>query len=269
MTDAAEIIPAYARAGLPVLPLHAAPGGVCTCGKADCRVLPDGKIVGSPGKHPLIRTGKDGASGDIGTIAEWLARWPWANWGVRPPVGVVVLDVDVRNGGPAALAELEARHGALPATLTARTGTGGMHYWLSYHGPTRGKLGQGIDVKSNSGYVVAPPSTHACGGAYEWTDQRPAAIAPRWVATILNPPVRRYGPRPDSGGIEGLVRFVADSIEGERNQRLFWAACRAAEKGADPGPLVDAAVSVGLVPNAALATVRSAGRAVQPERRAA
>lgn len=258
--DAAEIIPGYAAAGLPVLPLHAAPGGLCTCGKPDCRVLPDGTVVGSPGKHPLIRNGKDGATTDLGTIAEWLARWPSCNWGVRPPIGVIVLDIDPRNGGDVEFQKLQDRHALLSATLTARTGSGGTHHWLSYNGPTRGRLCTGVDVKSNSGYVVAPPSVHACGGAYEWLDQRPAAYAPAWVKAILNPPIRRYSPTAP-GNIAPLVRFVANSTEGERNRILYWAACRAHEKQLDTAPLIDTAVSIGLDQHAAIATVRSAANA--------
>lgn len=257
--DAVDIVTGYAAAGVGVLPLHRMHDGRCTCGRpagtgpTDCH---------SPAKHPLTRNGKDDATTDVGVIAEWLARWPGCNWGVRPPVGVVVLDIDPRNGGEDSLAKLELQHGPLPRTLTARTGSGGLHIWLSYAGPTRGKLAAGIDVKSNSGYLVAPPSVHACGGTYEWLDQRPAAYAPAWVKAILNPPVRRYAPAPGGGGsIEHLLRFVAASGEGERNRRLFWAACRAVEKGIDPAPLVDAAVAVGLDHASSLATVNSARRA--------
>lgn len=257
--DAIDTVLGYAAAGVGVLPLHAMDGDRCTCGK------PAGKGPGachSPAKHPLTRSGKDDATTDPGTIAEWLARWPGCNWGVRPPVGVVVLDVDPRNRGASTLVDLQAKNGQLPATLTARTGSGGWHIWLSYNGPARGKLGQGIDVKTNSGYLVAPPSVHECGGTYEWIDQRPAAYAPAWVRALLNPPTRRYPVRPGRGDAAGhLVRFVAAAPEGQRNQRLYWAACRAHEAGMDPAPLVDAAVAAGLVHMAAVATVRSAGRA--------
>jgi hypothetical protein len=272
--DAAEVIPTYIQAGLPVMPLHSARDGICTCGRLDCH---------SPGKHPILglahrkddplRATCHGECGRLGhglydattdatTVAIWLAKWPWCNWGVRPPVGVVILDVDPRNGGATALQELTGRHGELPPTLTARTGSGGLHIWLSYNGPTRGKLCTGVDVKSNTGYVVAPPSVHACGGTYEWINQQGAAYAPQWVKDILNPPIRHY---PTSGGrganVTNLIQFVAESGEGERNRRLYWAACRAHEAGMDPTPLVDAACSVGLTTSAALATVRSAANA--------
>lgn len=263
--DAAEIVEGYIRAGVPVLPLHAMrESGICSCGKPSGKGLTD---CHSPAKHPLTRNGKDDATTDPTTVGEWLARWPWCNWGVRPPVGVLVLDVDPRNGGDVELAALEEKNGKLPATLTARTGSGGLHIWLSYNGPTRGKLCTGVDVKTNTGYLVAPPSVHMAGGTYEWIDQQPAAYAPAWVKAIMNPPIRRFAPRPGGGSIEPLVQFVlgAGTGDGERNNRLYWACCRAHEKGLDPTPLVDAAVSLGLTQMAADATARSAAQA--PARR--
>jgi hypothetical protein len=281
--DAAELIPSYVAAGVPVLPLHTIRGSRCTCGR------PHGKgprDCQSPGKHPVLapahrrddplrqtchgECGRPGhglydATLDLGVIAEWMGRWPGCNWGVRPPAGVVVLDIDPRNGGDESLAELEARHGALPHTLTAITGSGGRHIWLTYNGPARGKLAAGIDVKTSTGYLVAPPSLHVSGGHYRWSVEAPAAYAPRWVQLILNPPRRPRPFAPPSGqaGLDALVRFVAEATEGERNRRLFWAACRAAEKNLDPEPLIEAAVSIGLDERGARATVRSAERAPQ------
>lgn len=260
--DAIDEVLRYAAAGVGVMPLHTWRGGRCTCRRSDCAVLGDGTTVGSPAKHPLTEHGKDDATTDLGVIAEWAARWPGCNWGMRPPVGVVVLDVDPRNGGDEQLAQLEEKNGALPDTLKARTGSGGWHIWLTYNGPTRGKLCTGVDVKTNGGYLVAPPSLHACGGRYEWIDQRPAAYAPEWVKAILNPPVVRRPRLGDARGIDPLIRFVMGGTPGtDRNKRLFWAACRAVEQGADPWGLLDAAVQVGLAEMEASATIRSATRA--------
>lgn len=250
--DALDQVLQYADAGMGVMPLHAIVRGACSCRVPDCT---------SAAKHPITRHGKDDATTDRGTIAEWAARYPGCNWGVRPPVGVVVLDVDVRSGGLDTLAALQAEHGAIPATLTARTGSGGWHHWLTYNGPARGKLGTGIDVKGNGGYLVAPPSVHACGNPYTWTDTRAAAYAPQWVKDILNPPRVRRPIYTDGSVLDPLVKFVGGGLAGtDRNKRLFWAACRAAEKGADPMGLLDAAVNVGLAEAEAIATIRSAER---------
>jgi hypothetical protein len=165
----AEWAAKYAAAKLPVLPLHSIRDGRCTC-RTDC-----GR---NAGKHPVTRHGKDDATADPSQVAAWWERWPWANIGIRIPAGLVALDVDPRNSGAVALAELTHRHGRLPQTLTARTGAGGLHIWLAYAGPARAQLRRGVDVKVSSGYVVAPPSIHASGRRYEWITDLPTAPAP-------------------------------------------------------------------------------------------
>ena len=91
---------AYARAGLAVLPLHHPIGeGKCSCRKA----------CGSIGKHPHTRNGYYDATTDEATISAWWERWPNANIGIATGMisGLVVLDVDPKNGGDANLEELE------------------------------------------------------------------------------------------------------------------------------------------------------------------
>lgn len=271
MDSAVELLTSYIDMGIAVFPLHGVDEhGRCTCARPDCGVMPDGSISGSPAKHPLLGLahGKDDprrstcrgecgrpghglhdATTDPGQLAEWLAAYPRCNWGIRPPVGVLVLDVDPRNGGDVEIAKLQERHGALPTTLTARTGSGGLHIWLTYHGPTRGKLCTGVDVKTNTGYLVAPPSTHIRGGRYEWIDHNPAAYAPTWVKNIMNPPAKlRPAPRPgDAGGrrARGLIDIVAHTPFGQVNDVLYWAACRADEHGVLDSILEDLVAAAG------------------------
>lgn len=241
--DAVELVTSYIAQGIGVFPLYGVgEDGRCQCGR-DCP---------SPAKHPrfglahrkddprratcrgecgMLGHGLHDATTDPGQVAEWLAAFPEGNWGIRPPVGVLVLDVDPRNEGDIELHKLQQQHGNLPPTLTARTGSGGLHIWLSYNGPTRGKLCPGVDIKSNSGYLVAPPSRHVCGGTYTWADTKPAAYAPQWVKDIMNPPVR-LRPQPRTRGdltrvAKGLVDYVARKQFGEVNDAVYWAACRA------------------------------------------
>jgi len=240
-----------------VLPLHTMHDGRCTC-RRDC-----GR---NAGKHPLTAHGKDDATTDPGQVAAWWARWPGANVGIRPPAGVIVLDVDPRNGGSTALLALTREHGQLPATLTARTGSGGLHIWLSYGGRTRGQLCRGVDIKTHGGYVVAPPSMHASGRRYEWLAVLPTAPAPRWVRQLLDPPpvpLPSRPRRPASGErqLDGLLRHVAEDPGGELNRRLYWAASRAHESGLDVEPLVDLAVEMGHPERGARNTAASAAKA--------
>jgi hypothetical protein len=155
----------YASRGWPVEPLHTpTENGLCSCGKRNCS---------SPGKHPRTLHGLKDASTDPDVITKWWEAWPEANVGVVTGKisGLVVLDVDPRASGDKSLAELEREHGSLPTTLEARTGGGGRHIVFAYPaGGVRTRIGlmPGLDLKSDGGYFVAPPSLHASGGRYEW-----------------------------------------------------------------------------------------------------
>jgi hypothetical protein len=114
------------------------------------------------GKEPRTRHGHKGAKKERAAIRQWWTRNPDANIGIAIPPGVVVLDVDPRNGGS------RDALGSLPDTPTARTGGGGHHAWFKLPAGVQVKpLGKGIDIKAN-GYVVAPPSIHPNGEAYAW-----------------------------------------------------------------------------------------------------
>ena len=197
---------AYAAAGLPVLALRART------------------------KEPATRHGKDDATIDLEEIREWWTRHPGHNIGIRPPADVLVVDIDPRNGGDLTL------RGRLPRTWTAETGSGGLHIWLrAQPRPWRSTLAEGVDLKTATGYLVAPPSIHPNGQRYRWANQAPIAHAPGWLldrATRPKPPP----PQPFTGTAgsreSGLVNAVARAGAGHRNQLLYWAARRALETGA-------------------------------------
>lgn len=246
---------AYGTGGALVLPLHTPTGTGCSCHRREC---------GHIGKHPRTMNGKNDATDDADTITRWWAMWPNANIGIRPHPGQVVLDVDPRNGGAAQYSAMLNHFGPLPATRTARTGSGGLHLWFTLHGDVRGQLAPGIDVKTHSGYLVAAPSVHASGRRYEWIDASDIAAAPAWLLTLLTPPApapRRAAGNATPVKLAALVRLVEQAPDGELNNRLYWASCRAHECGADTAPLVAAAIAKGHPERGAIATARSAGNA--------
>jgi hypothetical protein len=135
--------------------------------------------VGSD-KAPLIAGGFKSAS----TVLKVVRTMAWDRDGVMIaaaiPKGVVVIDVDPRNGGDNTLALFPA----LPSTRTTKTRSDGRHYWLTVEPGTemRGKLGPGIDVKRHEkGYVVIPPSA---GYSYLRGGMR-MAKAPKWLLDEL------------------------------------------------------------------------------------
>lgn len=141
------------------------------------------------GKRPLTRNGHWDATTDPRVIERWWKRWPSANVGVPTgkKSGLVVLDVDLDDGGPESLARLERTGGRAPKTARARTGGGGIHVFFRH--PTEveirnsaGLLGSGLDVRGEGGYVVVPPSRTE--GPYGWIDRSPPAPA-TWLLARL------------------------------------------------------------------------------------
>lgn len=161
--DAAVI---YAGRGWYVFPCHqpSPRASGCSCGHADC---------GSPAKHPRIARGLHAASRDESQIRDWWHRWPRANVAVRTGQvsGLVVVDIDPDHGGDATLAGLVDAHGPLPSGRTVRTGSGGQHLYFRHPGglvrnDTGRRIGPGVDIRGDGGYVIAPPSCHQSGGTY-------------------------------------------------------------------------------------------------------
>jgi hypothetical protein len=269
--DAAVI---YARRGWAVFPCHCpAPGG-CSCGSRECS---------SQAKHPRVAGGLKSATTDEEQIREWWARWPKANVAIRTGAvsGLVVLDIDPQHGGERTLGSLLGQHPDLGAVRTIRTGSGGRHLYFAHPGGTvhndAGKrLGPGLDVRGDGGYVIAPPSRHAGGGIY-----RVAANGglipdlPDWMVTLVNPPepARTSFPRPPVGNraawaqaaLNGELEKLHGAKEGARNDTLNRVAYRlgrlvASGVLAEPeveNLLVSAAIASGLDGREAMRTARS------------
>jgi len=196
------------------------------------------------GKTPLgtlVPHAKDDATHDVEQVRDWWVQCPTATIGVRPAPGVVVVDVDTRDGGASALYELTRPYGGLIPTLTAWTGGGGLHAWYRAPGPYKRKLCRGVDLKHRTGYVVAPPSLHPSGTQYVWANDLPIADAPPWLVALMCKPVAPLRPALGVlGGVasaradDALVGVVARARSGGRNDALHWAGCRAAERGSPP-----------------------------------
>jgi Bifunctional DNA primase/polymerase, N-terminal len=120
-------------------------------------------------KPPLTRHGFKNATTDRELVRRLWTRFPTANIGVATGNGLAVIDVDRRNGG-----ELRPEW---PVTLTARTPSGGVHFFYSVTERVRnsaGRMAQGVDVRGDGGYVLVAPSV-VDGVTYEWIDVRPIA----------------------------------------------------------------------------------------------
>jgi hypothetical protein len=184
------------------------------------------------------------ASTDPDTIAGWWMRWPTSNIGVATGAGsgLVVVDLDGQVGYDSILELQRAAGQALPDTAWVRTPSGGWHAYFRWPGEpvpnSASKLGPGVDVRGDGGYVVAPPSIGANGTGYRWAFRSAPAPLPAWLLERIRPRLIAPSPRPvvvAGGGSYGAAALRAEADEvavtaaGSRNHRLFLAAARCGE----------------------------------------
>ncbi|EIM04121.1 bifunctional DNA primase/polymerase [Rhodanobacter denitrificans] len=147
-------------------------------------------------KLPAIKTWPAKANNNADQVRQWADQFPGCNWGVateRYKAGaLLVVDVDCKNGknGDAELLRLDLTGKALPETFEVSTPSGGRH--LYYRSPravasNAGSLGDGLDVRSAGGYVVAPGSLLK-SGSYDVTQRRDIAPAPQWLVDACGTP---------------------------------------------------------------------------------
>ncbi|MFI6640329.1 bifunctional DNA primase/polymerase [Streptomyces sp. NPDC050504] len=277
-----------AERGLPVIPLSPTK-------------LPALRSPHHDSREPALCRGECGLPGhgvhdattDPAAVRALFAAAPWATgYGIacgRPPHHLIGIDLDTKPGtdASAALQHLAFQHlFTIPETVTVLTPSGGRHLWLA--GPSTvvvpnsaSRIAPGIDVRGAGGYLVGPGSVTG-HGAYRLapgTAELAPAPCPRALLRLIAPPPRAPHPghgtarhasgnpsghpseHPDKG--QGLVHFVLAAHEGQRNTRLFWAACRAYENGigeALADALTEAARHTGLTEHEARTTIASAAR---------
>ncbi|MFF4792314.1 bifunctional DNA primase/polymerase [Streptomyces sp. NPDC001276] len=203
---------------------------------------------------------------------------------VDGPADTRLLVVD--SDRPGAIEDTAAAFGHRHTPTMRVTTAKGHHdyYWT----PSSLQLGNGLgalrgkfdgDVRGPRGYVIGPGSVHATGALYELVDpEQPPVPAPAWLLNALQDtaptrelpaPRRPYRERTEprqGGSLTRLIAFVLDSREGQRNQRLYWAAQKAFKHARDgqveahavANALRDAATRVGLSTAEAEHTITSA-----------
>lgn len=183
------------------------------------------------GKRPLVEDWPNRATREPDALRRLWAEHPQADAIGGACEGVVVVDVDPRNGGAATWGELVREHGPVDTRVHA-TGGGGEHYiFAARPGAVRagaGVLGPGVDLKAGRGHMVLlPGSLHPdTGRAYTVSVDRDPAPLPSWVAELAG----QTGPGAAAGG-----RIRA----GDRDNHLFRHACRLRYDDVPPGEALE------------------------------
>jgi hypothetical protein len=201
---------------------------------------------------PLTEHGFKQASTDPEQIRAWWARWPYAEIGWAVPGGVIVLDLDEKNGkhGLKDFYKCEGVEAEAVETPIAITPSGGRHLVYSDCGrayPNAAPIvpGTGIDARVGGlGYIVLPRA----GNGRHWLKpvSTPLAPVPSWVPTkaTARPPGEA---KPYTDALEALQRACAaieTSVNGAQettlNNNAFHIGRRIGAGQLDAGAAVDA-----------------------------
>ena len=188
--------------------------------KASWAVFP----LAEAGKTPVYRGGCRDATRSVQRVSNHFQQHPNHNYGVATgkPSGIFVVDIDGPEG-EASLRSLCAKNGLLPSTVVVLTAKGRHLYFKNNGlpiGNTAGKLGPGIDVRGDGGYVVGAGSVHPSGHIYRYADGHdPRSIqvaqSPAWLLELVRKPVP---PKASS------LTETANRPKSERDQRYGQAA---------------------------------------------
>ncbi len=174
-------------------------------------------------------------------------------------MGYSVLDVDNKNGGDKSLAcllrdyEMDFNH------VISVTCSNGQHIYASntHLKNTAGVVGNGLDVRSEGGFVVAPGSVHKSGTVYQWNEIGEVATMPdEWIYTQTDENEISSDKKSPNRSNQAAGKKLKDIIlpknltpdyvirDGERGLTLFKWACRERGNGRNAEQIFDILVTI-------------------------
>lgn len=183
------------------------------------------------GKKPLIKwTEYQTNKASWPQIEQWQMEYPEANIGIvtGSVSGIFVVDFD----SPEAFQAAQDR--GLGGGVVAKSGRG---YHVYYAHPewtvkTAAGILDHVDIRSDGGFIVAPPSVHENGTVYEWLDDPSGidtAYMPEWLSELLGAETGSSPSNPSGHGedvswaikaLEDEAVLVRNAPFGKRNDQL-------------------------------------------------
>jgi hypothetical protein len=173
-------------------------------------------------------------------------------------MGYSVLDVDNKNGGDKSLAQLLRDFEINFDHVISVNCSNGKHIYASnmHLKNTAGVVGDGLDVRSEGGFIVAPGSVHKSKTVYQWNEIGEVATMPEdWfyretdeneISSDKKSPNRSNQKAGKKLKDIELPKDLTDYVikEGDRELTLFKWACRERGNGANAEQLFDKLVTI-------------------------
>ncbi|MBX7172774.1 MAG: bifunctional DNA primase/polymerase [Pyrinomonadaceae bacterium] len=247
----------YMDCGFIVLPTHypifADKGVKCSCKLAfECS---------HKGKHPIVKYKDIDGLNYESKKADFLSQFrknPNLNIGFKV-MGFSVLDVDFRYNGHKTLKDLERiSEIRMKGVLTVKSGNG-VHIYADNKNlkNTAQSIGDGLDLRSESGFIVAPSSLHHSGNIYEWKEIGDLATIPNnWIEeekednsdekSNKNPKRKNDTAKVNLKDIKLPKKLTSDYVieGGRRELTLFKWACRERGNGKNQEQIYDILITI-------------------------
>jgi hypothetical protein len=174
-------------------------------------------------------------------------------------MGYSVLDVDNKNGGDQSLAHLLREYEINMENVISVKCSNGQHIYASntHLKNTAGVVGNGLDVRSEGGFVVAPGSVHKSGTLYQWNEIGEVATMPNdWFCTETEESEISSGKKSSNRSNQAAGKELKDIVlpphltpdyvikDGERGLTLFKWACRERGNGRNAEQIFDILVTI-------------------------
>ena len=144
-------------------------------------------------KRPASAHGVHDATIELEQIKKWWAQNPNYNIGIAAgeKSGIVVFDIDPRNGGSDSWDDFTTEHGGVPDGICQLTAGGGQHHIAEWReGLKSCELRPGVDFLANGRYFVVAPSS-VNDREYTWEESSdptdgicPFVIPESWLAAM-------------------------------------------------------------------------------------
>jgi hypothetical protein len=174
-------------------------------------------------------------------------------------MGYSVLDIDNKNGGDKSLAQLLRDYEINFDHVISVNCSNGQHIYANntHLKNTAGVIGEGLDIRSEGGFIVAPGSVHKSGKVYQWNEIGEVATIPNeWIYTQTDENEissdKKSSNRSNQAAGKKLKDIELPKIltpdyvikEGYRQSTLFKWACRERGNGANAEQLFDKLVTI-------------------------
>jgi hypothetical protein len=242
--DKLALIQLYIEAGFIVLPTHypifIENGKKCSCSKGiECKSI---------GKHALFGYKSIDDSNYVKYKSFYLELFKGdlnLNIGFKV-LGYSVLDIDNKNNGDKSLVHLLDESDIEMNDVMSVNCSNGRHIYTSNTNlkNTAGVLGEGLDIRSDGGFIIAPGSVHKSGKLYQWNKIGKVVRMPEeWFYTDSESE-DITGKKSSNKTSQGAIRKKDIKLpnqltpdyripEGKRNSTLFSWGCRYRWRGAN------------------------------------